>query len=67
MNTIKSKLTSRKFLVTVAGVISGIVLILNGSSSEGVTTVVASVVAYLAAEGLVDIAAVKKAAEDEDF
>ena len=67
MNTIKSKLTSRKFLIAVAGVISGIALILNGSLSEGATTVVASVVAYLAAEGLIDIAAVKKSVEDADW
>lgn len=59
MNTLKSKLTSRKFLVAVAGIVSGIVLLSNGSTTEGVTSIVASVVAYLAAEGIIDIAAVK--------
>ena len=59
MNTLKSKLTSRKFLVAVAGIVSGIVLLSNGSTTEGVTSIVASVVAYLAAEGIVDFAGVK--------
>lgn len=64
MNDLKTKLTSRKFLVTVAGIVSGIVLIANGSITEGVTMVATSVVAYLAAEGLIDMAAVKNAAEE---
>lgn len=62
----KTKLTSRKFLVAVAGVVSGIVLIANGNTSEGVSTIIASVVAYLAAEGLIDMAAVKKTADKAD-
>ena len=66
MKTMKTKLTSRKFLVAVAGVVSGILLIVNGSTTEGVTAIVTSVVAYLAAEGLVDMAAVKKQSEDAD-
>lgn len=60
---LKSKFTSRKFLVAVAGVISGVVLIVNGSTTEGMTTIVASVVAYLAAEGIVDFAGVKSKAD----
>ena len=67
MNTLKTQITSRKFLVAVAGVVSGIALIASGSSTEGMTTIVASVVAYLAAEGLIDIAAVKRETDDEDF
>ncbi len=55
------KVGSRKFLVAVTGVVSGIVLIVGGNVTEGVTAIVASVVAYLAAEGIVDMAAVKKA------
>ena len=46
--------------------VSGIVLVANGSTTEGVTAIVTSVVAYLAAEGLVDMAAVKKQSEDAD-
>ena len=60
MKDIKSKLTSRKFLVAVAGIVSGVVLIANGSTTEGVATVIASVIAYLAAEGYIDAAAVKQ-------
>lgn len=60
MQNLKTKLTSRKFLIAAAGVVSGIVLIANGNVTEGVTSIIASVVAYLAAEGLVDMAAVKK-------
>ena len=65
MKNLKSKFTSRKFLVAVAGVISGVVLIVNGSATEGMTTIVASVVAYLAAEGLIDIAGVKSEADNQ--
>lgn len=62
----KTKLTSRKFLVAVTGVVSGIVLIAGGNTTEGVTTIIASVVAYLAAEGLIDMTAVKKTADKAD-
>lgn len=63
MNNLKTKLTSRKFLVAVAGIVSGVVLIANGSTTEGVATVIASVIAYLAAEGYIDAAAVKQTTE----
>ena len=60
MESVLKKVSSRKFIVAVSGVVSGIVLVANGSTTEGVTAIVTSVVAYLAAEGLVDMAAVKK-------
>ena len=63
MNNLKTKLTSRKFLVAVAGIVSGIVLIAGGNTTEGVATVIASVIAYLAAEGYIDAAAVKATTE----
>ena len=66
MKDIKSKLTSRKFLVAVAGIVSGVVLIAGGSTAEGATMIATSVVAYLAAEGIIDMAAVKNAADDMD-
>ena len=66
MNTLKNKLTSRKFLVAVAGVVSGIVLIASGNAEEGTTMIITSVVAYLAAEGLIDMAAVKNATEEKE-
>lgn len=62
----KEKLTSRKFLVAVAGIVSGIALIAGGSVNEGVTAIVASVVAYLAAEGIIDLAAVRNFTEDSE-
>ncbi len=62
MNSVLKKIGSRKFIVAVSGVVSGIVLIAGGNVTEGVTAIVTSVVAYLAAEGLVDMAAVKKSA-----
>ncbi|MBQ5389587.1 MAG: hypothetical protein IIU58_01625 [Clostridia bacterium] len=58
------KLTSRKFLVAVAGIASGIVLLANGSVTEGATMIATSVVAYLAAEGVIDLAAVKNTADE---
>lgn len=66
MENVLKKVSSRKFIVAVSGVVSGIVLVANGSTTEGVTAIVTSVVAYLAAEGLVDMAAVKKQSEDAD-
>ncbi len=66
MNSVLRKVSSRKFIVAVSGVVSGIVLVVNGSTTEGVTAIVTSVVAYLAAEGLVDMAAVKKQSESAD-
>lgn len=62
----KEKITSRKFLVAVAGIISGIALVAGGSVNEGVTAIVASVVAYLAAEGIIDLAAVRNFTEDSE-
>lgn len=59
MQNFKAKITSRKFLIAIAGIVSGIALIVNGNTTEGVTTIVASVVAYLAAEGVIDMMAVQ--------
>ncbi len=64
MKTLKQKLTSRKFLIAVAGVVSGIVLIANGSVTEGTTAITASILGYLATEGIIDFAAVKKKMEE---
>ena len=66
MNSVLKKVSSRKFLVAVSGIVGGIVLICGGNTTEGVTAIVSSVVAYLAAEGLVDMAAVKKQSELAD-
>ena len=63
---ILKKLSSRKFMVSVAGVAGGILLILNGQTTEGATTICTAVVAYLAAEGLIDWKAVGKKEESEN-
>lgn len=55
----KAKLTSRKLWVAIAGIISGIVLMVNGNTVEGASTLVASVVGYLLAEGFIDAKRVK--------
>ena len=52
------KFTSRKFLAMVAGVLTGIGVILAGATAEGITAVIASVVSYLIAEGYIDAKAV---------
>lgn len=59
MKNFKEKLTSRKFLMAVTGVISGIMLIISGSDTEGASTIVASVLGYLIAEGYIDGKALK--------
>ena len=60
---ILKKLTSRKFLVSAAGIVSGIALIISGNSTEGAGAIIASVLGYLVAEGYIDAKAVKTAAD----
>ena len=60
----KEKLTSRKFLAALTGLITGIILIISGDKTEGITAVVSSVVAYCAAEGYVDGQVVKSRIEN---
>ena len=52
------KFTSRKFIACIAGVLTGIGVILAGATAEGLTAVIASVVSYLIAEGYIDAKAV---------
>ena len=63
MKNLKTKLTSRKFMVAAAGIVSGIALIINGNATEGVAAVIASVLGYLVAEGSIDAKAVKATAD----
>lgn len=63
-----SKLTSRKFLTCVAGVVMGICMVFGldegvVSTIAGAVTSVASLVMYMYTEGKVDAAAVKNAAD----
>lgn len=63
MSTLIRKLSSRKLWAAIAGVTAGIALIVSGNVSEGSVTVVSAVVAYMLAEGMIDAAAAKTAAE----
>ena len=60
------KLSSRKFMVSVAGIAGGVLLILNNQTTEGATAICTSVVAYLAAEGLIDWKAIGTKEESKD-
>lgn len=60
---IKQKLTSRKFLACVAGIITGVALVVSGNATQGSATVIAAIVAYLAAEGYIDAKAVRNTAQ----
>ena len=59
MRDFASKLKSRKFLACIAGILTGIALIVMGNTVEGAASVIASVLGYVAAEGYVDGEAVK--------
>ena len=48
------KLTSRKFLTALAGLITGILLIISGDTTEGTASVICAVISYCASEGYVD-------------
>lgn len=66
----KRKLTSRKFWLAVAGMVSGFVLAFNGSAEtaetvSGCVMSAASVIAYIVGEGLTDVANAKMSREDE--
>lgn len=63
---ILNKLTSRKFILALSGVITGILLIASGSVTEGTTALVTSVISYLIAEGYIDAKAVNSALKGED-
>lgn len=54
----KEKLTSRKLWVAIVGIVTGIVMIVSDNTVEGTTTIVASILGYLVAEGFIDAKAV---------
>lgn len=69
MKTLKDKLTSRKFLAALAGLVSGLAMVFGLDESiisqvSGAVVSVASVIAYIITEGKIDTAAVGQAAED---
>lgn len=68
MQEIIRKITSRKFLSCIAGVVLGVCMIFGLDTSAvntiaGAVTSVASVIMYIYAEGKIDAAAVKNAAD----
>jgi hypothetical protein len=62
----KEKLTSRKLWVSIIGIISGIVLIVAGNTTEGAATLITSILGYLIAEGYIDAKAVDSVVEIVD-
>lgn len=67
----KKKLTSRKLWMAVAGLVSGLIIALNGSAGtaetvSGCIMSAASVIAYIIGEGLTDSANVKENKEETD-
>ena len=73
MNDIIRKLTSRKFLLALVGVVSGLALAFGVEGSEivvstvgGIITALGSAVAYIGAEAKVDAAAAGKEQHNEN-
>ena len=54
------KFTSRKFIVSIIGILIGILGIFNGQYAEGATMVCTSIIGYLVAEGYIDAKAVQQ-------
>ena len=68
METLKRKLSSRKLWAAIAGVVTGLAMVFGLdegtiSSVSGAVVSVASIVAYVIAEGKVDAAAVGQAVQ----
>lgn len=62
----REKLLSRKLWVALIGVLTGIVLIASGTTTEGVATVITSILGYLIAEGYIDAKAVSAVIDHVD-
>jgi phage shock protein PspC (stress-responsive transcriptional regulator) len=68
LQTLKRKLSSRKLWAAITGVVMGLAMVFGLdentiSTVAGAVTSVASIVAYIMAEGKIDAAAVAKAVE----
>ena len=55
MQSIGKRFTSRKFLLTLVGIITGIITILEGEMNAGAGLIGSSIIAYLIAEGMIDV------------
>ena len=70
MKIFLQKITSRKFIAALAGLFTGLAIVL-GADQDAVSTVsgavvsLASLVSYIVAEGSIDAAAVKKESGDD--
>lgn len=54
MKSLKQKFSSRKFIVCITGIVTGIGVAISGNMVEGVSTVLVSMITYLIAEGYID-------------
>lgn len=54
MKSLKQKFSSRKFIVCITGIVTGIGVAISGNVVEGVSTVLVSMITYLIAEGYID-------------
>ena len=63
MKSLGQKLSSRKFIASLAGIVTGVAVILSGNVTEGIAAVITSVLGYLIAEGYIDAKAVKQTAQ----
>lgn len=59
MKSLKQKFSSRKFIVCVTGIFTGIGVAIAGNVVEGVSTVLVSMITYLIAEGYIDAKALE--------
>ncbi|MBR2132593.1 MAG: hypothetical protein IJ955_08725 [Oscillospiraceae bacterium] len=69
MNNVVNKLTSRKLWMSIAGVATGVAMILGAQGSEisdiaGAVTAMVSIVTYIVTEGKVDAAGVAAKKEE---
>lgn len=74
MSDIVRKMTSRKFILAVVGVVAGLYMAMGGESGDivemvkaiaGILTAAGSAISYINAEAKVDAAAVKEARGNE--
>ena len=59
MKSLKQKFSSRKFIVCITGIVTGIGVAIAGNVVEGVSTVLVSMITYLIAEGYIDAKALE--------
>lgn len=72
MSNILRKLSSRKLWVAIAGMATGVALMLGANGEDintvaGAITSLASIMTYIITEGIVDAGGVKKIAEENTY